>query len=156
MKNFYQIRHKDYFKSMYQHTPTFLQHLILSIGAFLRYKNRYGRIFFENLKEIENFQKLTFEEMQRFQDIKFRNLIQYVNVHVPFYRELFAKLKINVDKIDGIDAIKYLPILTKEDIRLNWFCCISDDFQNTRKSIVWHTSGSSGKPLSIVLDKQYY
>ncbi|MFB9843688.1 phenylacetate--CoA ligase family protein [Mucilaginibacter ginsenosidivorans] len=83
------------------------------------------------------------------QEKKLRELVQYVSVNSPFYRELFARYNIDVASINTLDDLNKIPTTEKDDIqkRNNDFLCVPAE------KIVEYTStsGTLGGPVSIAL-----
>jgi phenylacetate-CoA ligase len=83
------------------------------------------------------------------QEEKLRHLLVYLNTHSPFYKELFAKRKIDIGSIKTIEDLAAIPTTAKEDLQLrnNDFLCVSRD-----KVIEYaSTSGTLGSPVTIAL-----
>lgn len=83
------------------------------------------------------------------QEQKLKQLLQYVNQHSPFYKELFAKNAVDVSNIKTIADLSALPTTTKEDLqrRNDDFLCVGSD-----KIIEYaSTSGTLGSPVIIAL-----
>lgn len=89
------------------------------------------------------------EEIQLFQEKKLKEVISYVSSNSPFYKKHFVQHDINVQSIDGMDALKKIPPTTKDDLQNhNWdFLCVP------RSEIVEYTStsGTLGRPVTIAL-----
>ena len=90
------------------------------------------------------------QKIEKFQDKQLIKLIKHASKNVPYYRQLFAEIKLNVDKFKGREDLHKIPILEKETIRKNKELFIAD---NAKKyGITWDsTSGSTGTPLHFVL-----
>lgn len=69
---------------------------------------------------------------------------------VPFYHEMFDKLKIKPDEIKTVNDLRKLPILSKDDVRRNMDRMVSRIY-NVKKLKTISTSGSTGKPLRIYI-----
>jgi len=83
------------------------------------------------------------------QQEKLLKLLQYISVHSPFYKELFAEHKIDINKIKSLSDLILLPVTTKEDLqrRNDNFLCVDKD-----KIIEYtSTSGTLGSPVTIAL-----
>ena len=81
---------------------------------------------------------------------KIRHQVSYACERSEFYRELYQDLKVDPTEISSLEQFRQLPILTKEEIRLEQeqyppfgrFLCIPEDH-------VFHihgTSGTTGRP----------
>jgi phenylacetate-CoA ligase len=83
------------------------------------------------------------------QEEKLQDLLAYLKLFSPFYKELFAKHHIDIAAIKTLDDLPVLPTTTKEDLqqRNNDFLCVAAD-----KIIEYSsTSGTLGSPVTIAL-----
>ena len=118
-----------------------------------RYRFLYGPAFqrwLAFLKEAENWDKGRWSSYQIEQT---KALLIHAMKHVPYYRKLFRNLGFQPEKMQGLDDLKKLPYLNKDDIRDN-----PAEFLDERipiKSLVRiPTGGSSGIPLTIYRSRQ--
>ncbi len=112
----------------------------------------YGRNTLRNVWELEKTQWLKPEELKKLQLVKLRKLIGHAYENVPFYKRRFDKLGILPSNIRKFDDIKKIPFLTKEDVRLNLSGMIANKY--LRNSRLISTSGSTGIPLRLYMDKR--
>ena len=92
-------------------------------------------------------QRLSRTEIKAFQERKMAELLEYVNARSVFYRELFAKEKINIAKIKHIEDLQQIPVTTKQDLQLR-----NPDFVCVPKSGIRDyvtTSGTLGTPVTF-------
>ncbi|WDF77947.1 AMP-binding protein [Mucilaginibacter sp. KACC 22773] len=89
------------------------------------------------------------EQIVTMQEQKLQELLAYLNIHSPFYRELFDANNINIDDIKTLDDLKLIPTTVKEDLqkRNDDFMCVSRDQIIEYSS----TSGTLGSPVTIAL-----
>ena len=59
------------------------------------------------------------EVIQKFQEEKLQKELIYLRNHSPFYRQLFQKEHINIDKIKTIADLQDIPITTKKDLQIH-------------------------------------
>jgi len=89
------------------------------------------------------------ESIQRLQNRKLSELLQYVETNSPYYKELFHQEKIDVKGIRSTEDLAGIPVTTKEDLqqRNNDFLCVP------RNKIIEYTatSGTLGSPVTIAL-----
>lgn len=89
------------------------------------------------------------EEIGKVQEEKLQQLLQYLNAHSPYYKELFAKHHIEYRTIRTIRDLSIIPSIGKEALqqRNDDFLCID------RSSIIEYTStsGTLGNPVTIAL-----
>lgn len=63
--------------------------------------------------------------IKSFQEEKLREDLQYLNAKSPFYKNLFKKENIDIQKIKTLEDLTYIPVTTKEDLQLHnadFFC----------------------------------
>jgi phenylacetate-CoA ligase len=89
------------------------------------------------------------EAIKVMQEQKLGELVTYLHQHSPFYREMFAKEKINVADIKSIGDLSLIPTTSKENLqqRNDDFLCVG------REKIIEYssTSGTLGSPVTIAL-----
>ena len=88
-------------------------------------------------------------DVEKIQESKLIELINYVAKHSPFYKELFAVNNIEPSDIISLKDLKLIPVTSKDHLqkRNNDFLCVSSD------KIVEYcsTSGTLGSPVTIAL-----
>jgi phenylacetate-CoA ligase len=98
--------------------------------------------------EIEKSDKKT---IKRFQEAKLPELLRYLSSKSNFYKELFAKEKIDIASIQTIEDLSVIPFTTKDDIqhRNDDFICVS------RTEIIDYvtTSGTMGEPVVVPMNE---
>lgn len=117
----------------------------------LKYGNTFGFKIIKILNKLNESQWLSSDELLEYQQKKLRRLIGHAYENVPYYRELMKKMGILPNDIMSVEDIKYLPILTKEQISDNFKDLLSDDIEK-RRFIKSSTSGSTGNPLTFIKD----
>jgi phenylacetate-CoA ligase len=99
--------------------------------------------YLEQLKAVQSWSS---EELERYQSTKLRQVVRYAYDNVPFYRRLYDQERVDVGNIRTVEDLDKLPMITKEDVRINY-----DDLQS-RKSVrskVQYTSGTTISPLKV-------
>lgn len=96
------------------------------------------------MKDIE-FQSA--ETIKAFQDEKLRTALAYLNTHSPFYKRMFEKCGINIDKILTIEDLVKIPFTEKKDLQVfnNDFLCVP------KEKIIDYitTSGTLSDPVTF-------
>lgn len=89
------------------------------------------------------------EAIQKIQEEKLQQLLNYLHAHSPFYRELFASHHIDHRSIKTPEDLSVIPTTSKEDLqqRNDDFFCVD------RSQIIEYTStsGTLGNPVTIAL-----
>ena len=93
-------------------------------------------------------------DLKEYQNEKLIALIKHAYENVPYYNELFKKLKLRPDDIRNSDDLVKLPILTKEEIRENFKSgkIIAKNISK-KELILSGSSGSTGEPLQFYITK---
>ena len=84
---------------------------------------------------------------QRILDLQLKRLqalLQDVAVHVPYYRELFARAGFDPAAVRSVADLQALPFLTKAEIRAHSDALRADNAAGLAR---FNTGGSSGEPL---------
>ena len=121
---------------VYNHSPIFLQNLMVSVQGKIFMKQRYTKHYYEELKILK--ECTDFNELQK---ERFNEFYNYTKKNSEYYNEKFKK---NSDSIN-IEDLNSLPTVTKEDIRKNIESIITKDKKNLIKM---GTGGSTGKSMT--------
>jgi phenylacetate-CoA ligase len=89
------------------------------------------------------------DQLKTLQERKLRELLEYVTLHSPFYKELFHRHSIDTRSIRSLEDLARLPTTDKSDLqtRNNDFLCVSRD----KIAEYTATSGTLGSPVTIAL-----
>jgi phenylacetate-CoA ligase len=101
--------------------------------------------------EVEYFNKLPLEEIQRFQLERIRFLLVYVSKNVPYYEQLFKEIGLDSPQNLNWDDYARIPLLTKDIIREEQENLISRQFKESelRKTA---TGGTTASPIPFYSD----
>jgi phenylacetate-CoA ligase len=90
------------------------------------------------------------ENLIHLQNERVCTLIKVAYYEIPFYRELYDKHGVDIKKINTIEEIKRLPVVTKDQLREAFpERCVR---KGGGKVHDFFTSGSSGRPFAVRLD----
>ncbi|MEO6548360.1 MAG: AMP-binding protein [Ferruginibacter sp.] len=87
--------------------------------------------------------------IKKMQEEKLQQLLKYLSIYSPFYKELFAAHHININDIKSLDDLSLIPTTEKESLQLR-----NDDFFCVpRNKIIEYssTSGTLGSPVTVAL-----
>lgn len=104
----------------------------------------------ENLKFLNKSQFWSREELLKYQESKFKDLIKHIYINVPFYSELFYRENLTPDDFKELGDIRKLPVLSKAEIRKSPEKFISRN-TDLKKAIRQYSSGSTGEPFEFFL-----
>lgn len=129
---------------MYEHV---LKH------AYLPLVERYKRIDHRGwLAEAERNQYLTPAALRALQLEKLQAIVAHAGTHCPFYRERFDTAGVRADAVRSLDDFRRIPLLSKEDVRVNAERMASPVYHGRLVKAV--TSGSLGLSLRFELDSE--
>jgi phenylacetate-CoA ligase len=84
---------------------------------------------------------------------KLERLVKETARHVPFYRAHWASAGVDVARLSLPQELERLPIIRKNDLLAARVKARLDDRRRRSNLVAETTSGSSGEPLEILLDK---
>ncbi len=68
----------------------------------------------------KEFETMSRKDIESLQLERLKKLVQYCDNNVKFYHDKFESMGVTADKIKVLSDINYLPVTTKEDIRVNY------------------------------------
>lgn len=101
-------------------------------------------------KKIKINDKLSREELEKYQLNELNNLIKYVKENSSFYKELYKDL----DKINSLDELYEIPIINKEDIVENGNKMVCVNQSEISRIVSIDTSGTMGKHKRIYFTEE--
>lgn len=112
-----------------------------------------GQSISKDLHFLMKSQWWTREKIDEFQNYNLRKLIKHSFENVPYYSELFKKLKLKPDDIKSKNDLFKLPILTKQEVRKNFPDKIAARNLAKLKYIKNSSSGTTGLSLQYFITK---
>lgn len=102
-------------------------------------------------RSLEKTQWLSAPQIEQLQLTRLRAMLVDVGQHVPYYRDLFARLGFEPSKVTSVTDLRRLPLLGKSEIRSE-----SDRFRHDHATDLarFNTGGSSGEPLVFYIGKE--
>ena len=140
-------------EKIYNHSPSFLQNLLVNLYGLEIFFREYGKKFQKRLKEFEKTQWYSLDELKEYQNEKLKALIKHCYENVPYYRRVMDEKKLRPADISSVDDLPKLPVLTREHIKNNFSMLIARNYKPS-KLILGHTSGTTGSPLEFFYDNQ--
>ena len=138
---------------IYYRMPIFLQNAIFSLYGLKLSKARYNQLFFNYLRNLKESEWWSVKEIQKYQNMKVREVVHHAYHTVPFYRRWYEECKVDIDNFQTVEDLKRLPVLTKQLVRANQQDMVSSAFN--RSSLITNlTSGTTGTPLEIYITKE--
>ena len=98
----------------------------------------------------------TQKDLLQYQKDKYHSLLQYANIHVPYYREQFARIGLFKDGILDESRLCDIPVLLRENVRTFTEKLKSDEFDSLGVKSN-SSSGSTGEPVTVYhCERQQY
>lgn len=110
-------------------------------------------IFYVN--KLMKTQWLKREELENIQLKKLKRIVEHCYKNNEFYRVKFRKVGFIPSDLKTLDDMKYLPIVTKDELRENYNKVISRKYNN-KNCYISHTSGSTGEIFTTLQNPEMY
>jgi phenylacetate-CoA ligase len=137
---------------MYNRVPVWTQNALVSVyGGYLQWK-RFGGSE-ETAKLIAEAASWSGQQIHAYQNRRFLATVAHCLHNVPYYRAAVAAHGVSLSDLRGLDDLAKLPVLPRETVRQQGQALNAD-----RATAYWtqHTSGSSGTPIVVGLNKATY
>ncbi len=106
---------------------------------------------------LDETQWLRAADLEQRQLIQFRSLLDHCQQHVPYYRELLAKLGINCTSIQSMSDLRRIPLLSRRTWQEHFDqFCAEQLPQGTVALDEDRTSGTSGVPIRVLKTNLFY
>lgn len=89
--------------------------------------------------------------MRDWQSAQLRRVLMYAGEHVPYYREIFRRHGFDPARVESVDDLSRLPVLTRDIVKHRGKDLLSRSAEMTRLS-EGHTSGTTGSPITLFYD----
>jgi phenylacetate-CoA ligase len=149
---------KDIFLNFYHHLPYPLKVLSASLEGYRLWRQRYGRDTEKLVSEALERENWSPQRWQTWQEERLARVLRRAAMQVPYYREQWSQRRQRGDQVSW-EYLENWPILEKEPLRAHPRAFLAEDC-NPKQLIVYHTSGTSGKPLTLwrsrATEREYY
>lgn len=132
-------------------------------GEFLRHALSYAPRFVvprrsgftQACAELRESEYWSAEQLRELANARLRGLVSYATQHVPYYRELFARERLDPREIQGVNDLPKIPVLTREILLERFEDLKSDEFESHRP-ILGQSGGSTGKRRHFWLSQRSF
>lgn len=133
-------------KQLYSYAPKYVQNAALSLYGRRTYAQRFGGPIPSLYKEQYALDRTPDADLFEDQEKRLKYFLERCKSNVPYCGKILRD--IDIEKVKPNDIKNLFPVLTKDDIKY------APDFYTSKESKVHkglslHTSGTSGKPLTI-------
>ena len=112
-----------------------------------------GTHLMQHMRDIDASRRWSPERVQELQNARLRTLLHHAFTHVPYYESLSHECRVNPECIRCVEDLGQLPFLTKDLVRQRQHELASRDWR-LRRPLVCSTSGSTGTPMTFLLDRE--
>ncbi len=141
--------------AIYNSMPASIQSHLVSIYGKRLYRKRYSGIYESLIKEMREKNRMDEKSVHEYQLGRIRGLLLHAQVNVPYYRDLFKKIRFDAKSFEDFSQLQDIPPLEKDTLRKNINAFKSEDSRN-KPYFTQRTSGSTGTPLKIEVDEVTY
>ncbi len=133
-----------FLERIYDKSPIFFQNIMCTISGYQRNAHRYGKIYWNERKFLQEFDNWTLDEKLKYQENALRDFLRFAVENSPFYKQLYKD--IDITDIKSVDDLKKLPVVDKEMLRSNIERVFAVPKEGSFES---HTGGTTGKSLVV-------
>lgn len=128
-----------------------MQNIFVSAYGWQWKKRRFGGVYAHEYGLAKERERFTKENWQAFQQEQLSRILIHSYKHVPYYKENFDKLGVNISALKNIspDNISAIPILTKDHLRKFGTNTLLADIKEPEGEF-FASSGSTGTPTQIL------
>lgn len=128
--------------------------MIYILNSYLWQILRKGVTFRTILKKLNKTEYYSQEELESYNNQKLKKIIEHSYKYVPYYRELFDKLKLKPKDVTKVSDLEKLPFIDKNIVRDNFDKFLSKRLIDRVFIKKAKTGGTTGCPLMLYRD--YY
>lgn len=132
---------------LYHRLPPPLRSVAATVRGYQLRSWRYGRDTEDEVARALEREYWPADKLHAWQEDQLARALHHAATRVPFYRERWAKRRQAGDRA-SVEVLANWPLLTKEELRAEPAAFLSDDL-DPRRMFHEHTSGTTGKPLSL-------
>ena len=132
---------------LYHRLPGPARAIAASLHGYALRRQRYGSDTDRLITQALERERWTREDWKAWQEERLGFILHRAATRVPYYREHWARRRSKGDR-SSWEQLENWPILEKEPLRENPKAFVADD-RNVQSMIHIHTSGTTGKPLSL-------
>ncbi|MBN2090316.1 phenylacetate--CoA ligase family protein [candidate division KSB1 bacterium] len=139
-------------RKLYFHLPDCFKNTFAMAYSVVNDSKRYGGVFQGHLVKLEKNVTRSRTEIEQDQLENLKKIVIHAGTTVPYYVQLFKKIKFDPARMTSLDDLRKIPVLEKETVRT-----CQDDFISSShegKRIIAHTSGTTGKALKLFVNKE--
>jgi phenylacetate-CoA ligase len=92
-------------------------------------------------------------EVRRLQELRLGRIIRHAYHHVPYYREVFDRLKVRPEEIQTQEDLGRLPLLSRRDVSENVYFDLFADNHRKKEMVAVKLGGCGDAPFDVYNDR---
>lgn len=141
---------------LYQYLPVFVQNLGISLYGYAYRNERLGGDYERYVAGFEERDAWSRADMQRYVQRELRRVLLHAYDQIPFYRSSWFDAGVRREDLERFrpDDLPRIPITSKELVRRDAASFVAPDVARHRTLHRYHTSGSTGTPVTTICDAE--
>jgi phenylacetate-CoA ligase len=137
----------------YRRMPAWGQNVLMSAYGYRILWHRYGRRGRRALADAMARERLSPDELRRYQDERVRDVVAYAYGRSAYYRSVMDSAKVKPQDVRGVADLSLLPLLQKDTVRNRGHELMTSP-RPLRDWWPGKTTGTTGTPLSLWYDRR--
>jgi len=143
------------FLGIYKKLPTWMKEILAFPLKSISRKRLLGNNYSTFYKEALDFEYKSANDINEYQFLKLKQLLQFAQEKIPFYRDKWNEYGIKHSDVKSFDDFdKIIPFTTRSELQRNSEKFIPEKY-NKADLIKANTGGSTGEPLALYYLKGY-
>src|ERR1700681_79374 len=141
---------------VYRHVPVWLQNLGLSFYGIFYRRERFGGAFDSCVREFRTRDRWSKDLMEEFLQQRLRSVVSHAFREVPYYSRRWRSAGLHFGDLArlSLSDLSTLPLAPKRDLVGNANLFVAQDIARKKKLHRYHSSGSTGTPITCVLSSE--
>jgi phenylacetate-CoA ligase len=91
--------------------------------------------------------------IRELQELRLRRMMRHAYHHVPYYRDVFGRLRVRPEEIQTLSDLRRLPLLSRKDVSENLYFDLFADNHRKREMVKVTSEGSGADLLVLYVDR---
>src|ERR1700722_12145955 len=138
---------------IYWRSPVWLQNLGVSFYGLFYRRERFGGVFEASVAEFRERDRWPTSRMQEYLEKRLRFVLLHAFQEVPYYSRRWRDLGLRLEDLERmkVSELPKLPVTPKRDLVGKENSFVAQDIARHTRLHRYHSSGSTGTPITCVL-----
>jgi phenylacetate-CoA ligase len=139
-------------EGLYPYVPVFIQNLGISLFGLCWQRQRLGGLFATHVAGYVERERWSPAQFDSHVENELRRVLLHAFAHVPYYQRKWSEAGITAGDLQRmmVGGLSRLPSTPKQDLRLAPESFVAQNVAGREKLYRYHTSGSTGTPITAV------